>query len=229
MAVERTHPDAGGGLELVLPPAPVRALAGACVCGGASLRMGRDKALLSPRAGEATLLERAIAALRPVASELVLACGSEPRYADYGLPLALDAQAAAGPLAGLAAALDHARETSCAWLAALACDLPRVDARVVFALYRRAVERDLDACLLRTQGGLEPLFAVYRVEPVAGAVAEALAAGQRRLIAFHDGLASIGELAVDELPRELADCARNANTMADLDDTGTPQLPEGER
>ena len=92
-------------------------ITGVVLCGGASRRMGQDKATLEV-AGE-RLLDRAVEALSGHVNEVLLACGAEERYADRGLRLALDAGADLGPLGGLGAGLAQARTE---WVLLLACD-----------------------------------------------------------------------------------------------------------
>jgi molybdopterin-guanine dinucleotide biosynthesis protein A len=180
--------------------------------------MGVDKAGLA--LGGRTLLERAAATLTPIAAEVLLACGRRERYGELGFPLVLDAREDGGPLAGLEAGLARARTP---WLAALACDMPRASPAVFLALQDLAIENDLDACLLATDEGVEPLLAVYRrtcLEPVRAA----LAAGERRIIAFHPlpgpaGRAlAIGTLSERDLQPDLVErgVARNVNTPADM-------------
>jgi molybdenum cofactor guanylyltransferase len=193
-------------------------LTGVVLCGGKSRRMGRDKAGLN--VGGRTLLERAVRLLDSISSRTLLACGPDARYAELGLPLALDVRPDGGPLAGLEAAL-AACETE--YLAALACDMPRAEGRVFLRLHDRAVERNLDACLLETANGEEPLFAIYRrscLDPIRAA----LESGERKVTSFlrfpkSDGtLPRFGSLREDELPSELAgvDLARNLNTPEEL-------------
>jgi len=193
-------------------------LTGLVLCGGSSLRMGSDKAAL-PLAGR-TLLERAAATFEGIAVETLLACGASPRYGELGLPLVLDRFPGAGPLSGLEAGLARARTD---WVAALACDMPRAAPEAFLALEDRAIEGDFDLCLLVTDKGVEPLFAVYRrtcLEPVRAA----LAAGERRIIAFHPFPTAagrplrIGTLDERELPGGLVarGVARNVNTPAEL-------------
>ena len=194
-------------------------LTGVVLCGGKSLRMGSDKASL--HLAGATLLERAVELLDSIANETLLACGISARYADLGRPLVLDAYSDGGPLAGLEAALASSRTE---WLAVIACDMPRAEGRVLLALLEHAEERGLDACLLETEKGVEPLCAVYHrrcLEPVRAA----LAAGERKVTAFfsvakpdHTPLI-VGSLLERELPDELAvlGVAVNLNTPADLD------------
>jgi molybdopterin-guanine dinucleotide biosynthesis protein A len=181
--------------------------------------MGADKASL--RLAGATLLERAAAELDTIAGQTLLACGSAPRYAELGRPLVLDATPDGGPLAGLEAALARSRTE---WLAVIACDMPRAKGRVLLALLEHAERHGLDACLLETEKGVEPLCAVYRrscLEPVRSA----LAAGERKVTAFF-GVAKtdhspliVGSLLECELPHELAvlGVAVNLNTPEELD------------
>jgi len=152
---------------------------GVCLCGGGSRRMGRDKALLP--LGERRLIDYPLEALGAVAGRTVLACGERPRYAELGLPLALDTGPGAGPLRGLLAGLEAARTP---WVVALACDMPRASAGALEALLGHAARCELDACLAETERGTQPLFAAYRSH-CAPAVRAALERGERRLVAFH--------------------------------------------
>jgi molybdopterin-guanine dinucleotide biosynthesis protein A len=178
--------------------------------------MGTDKARLI--VGGETLLERAVAAVGAAAREVVLATGVERRYEELGLSCVLD-RLGSGPLAGLEAVLAHyaAADARGAWVALLACDMPRCDPEVLRALHRSALARGLDACLLETETGLEPLCAVYHTRCLP-AVRSALVAGERRMIAFHTGHGSlaVGSLAAADVPGADPDSARNVNTPAEL-------------
>ena len=158
---------------------PARAATtGVVLCGGRSLRMGKDKSLLE--IGGRTLLERAIAVLDGIAEEVLLACGPAERYAELGRPLVTDAFPDGGPLAGLEAGL---RRANTEWIAALACDMPRAEPSIFAELLDRAERDDLDVCFLRTDRGVEPLCAVYRktcLEPMGAA----LARGERKVVSF---------------------------------------------
>ena len=183
---------------------------GVVLCGGRSVRMGSDKALLELEGR--TLLEHAVATLRALTPHVFLATGPAARYPELGLERVLDRAGGAGPLAGLCAALEHARARGTRWLLALACDVPHVRPQVFRALHARAQREGAQACLLETEEGLEPLIAVYSTECLP-AVERALLRGEKRLIAFHEAPLRIARLALAELPRELAaDCTRNLNT-----------------
>lgn len=201
---------------LVLDAPDRSSVTGAVLCGGASKRMGRDKALLV--LDGRTLIERCLEALNGVAASSLVACGPQPRYARLGLPLALDGVPDGGPLAGLCAALERTRTP---WLCVLACDMPRASADGMRTLLARARAEDLDGCLLRTPSGVEPLFAVYRASCLE-AVRAALARGERRMISFHGFEVAgrplrIGYLDANDLPSALRDCARNLNTLPEYE------------
>jgi len=171
---------------------------GAVLCGGHSRRMGADKALL-PLDGR-RLIDYPLEALRPVAGRILLACGPRPRYAELALETVLDAFPDGGPLAGLLAALEACRGE---WLVLVACDMPRVEPRVLRALLEEAARSDLDVCLLEIERGTQPLCGVYR-KTCAPAVRRSLERGERRMVDFHaprpgEPALRIGTLAAREL------------------------------
>ena len=175
---------------------------GVVFCGGASRRMGRDKALLE-LAGE-TLLARAARVLADVTPRVCLASGSEVRYPELGLECLVDAQPGAGPLAGLVTVLERIEREGLDFACVLACDMPRASPAVFRELLARARAEDAEVALVRTQAGLEPLCGVYRVRCLA-AVRAALARGARRMDSFHGDvrLVTLDERALG------GDCARN--------------------
>ena len=148
---------------------------GFVVAGGLSTRMGRDKALL-PWQGS-TLLDHAVARLAAVCRDVRILCGPEPRYADRGRPLVVDAIGDGGPLAGIAAGLESAGDAPGLYLGV---DLPLVPIALLEALAR---EGDGDAVVPVTAAGAEPLCALYRPSCRA-AVHARLAAGDRKMTSF---------------------------------------------
>ena len=153
---------------------------GFVAAGGRSRRMGRDKALLPWGGG--TLLDHAVARLRAVSSEVRVLSGSEARYGDRGLPVDLDSEPEAGPLAGLAAALAVAAPRPALLLAV---DMPFVTRELLRGL--RDALPGWDAVVPATDAGPEPLCAAYAaacLEPVRAA----LAAGERKMTAFWGGV-----------------------------------------
>lgn len=189
---------------------------GIVLCGGQSRRMGRDKARLA--LGSRTLLEHAVATLRPLARTIVLACGPADRYADLGLPRVLDTLPDGGPLAGLDAGLASADAAGSEWAIAVACDMPLVTTDVLIALAEFARASALDVGFLETAGGVEPLCGVWRVHTRA-AVRAALDAGERKVLSFERfALASGRTPRVGSTVLEAFDGAgTNVNTPSDLD------------
>ena len=93
---------------------------GFILVGGASRRMGQDKAQL--RLGPETLLERIAAELSPVTSSVTLV-GSPQAYVGHSLPTVPDVYEKWGALGGIHAALSAAKTD---WIIVIACDLPFV-------------------------------------------------------------------------------------------------------
>ncbi len=178
--------------------------------------MGADKARLE--LDGRSLLERAAGALAAVAPTCILAPGPQARYAELGLPLALDRRPDLGPLGGLEAALSWMHDAGLAdgWLLALACDMPCATPEAFRALLAEA--DGADACLLAGARGPEPLFAVYRAGLLA-AVREALDAGERRMVSFHadrPGGPRVRVLPARRLGEEGERLLANLNTPEDL-------------
>ncbi len=189
---------------------------GAVLAGGGSRRMGQDKALLA-FAGR-RLLERALAVLASTFGEVVLVTGSQRDYPDLGWTQVKDRRADCGPLAGLEAAF--------AWAAprpvfVLACDLPRVDGRVVALVsagsqgWRGADSERAGAVVARRRGRLQPLCGLYNTA-CAVVASSLLDSGER---AVHRLLAAVDCATVDFDDFE-PDPFLNVNTPADYVQAG---------
>ena len=191
---------------------------GVVLCGGESRRMGADKGRVV--LGGETMVNRAVRSLSGVCGEVVLACGSEPRYEEMNLRLVLDGAGGQGPLAGLLASME-----ACAaeWFAVLACDLPRMVPDVPAALLDRARAEELDICMLASSSRSEPLIAVYKrscLEPIRAA----MCSGARRVDSFHAQPAAsglplkVGLIPEEALPGDLKErnVSMNLNTAGEL-------------
>jgi molybdopterin-guanine dinucleotide biosynthesis protein A len=148
--------------------------------GGASTRMGADKALLE--IGGAPLLVRAATLLAPLTATVTVV-GAPQRYAHLNLRVIADDQPGLGPLGGIATALGH---TSSLWNLIVACDLPYLTREWLDYLIGRALASSADALLPQSEHGDEPLCAVYH-QRCAAPIARALARGVRKVT---DGLAA---------------------------------------
>ena len=172
--------------------------------GGASRRMGSDKALLP--FGGTTLLQYQIdryAALGPVAVSVNCA----GRYPLSGVLELVDRWPDCGPLNGLVSAF---AETDAEEVFLTAVDLPYGDPK----LARRLAELrgDADACILQTGAKeFEPLFAVYG-RPCGDAASRALSTGRRSVRAIADVL-TIRYVTPEEVPEfDLDRILTNVNT-----------------
>jgi molybdopterin-guanine dinucleotide biosynthesis protein A len=132
---------------------------GLVLAGGASRRMGRDKAALEYHGRPQ--LHWAFERLRAVCATTYVSVRADQRDepARAGLPQLLDLHSDIGPLAGIVAA--QARHPDAAWLV-LACDLPFLDEKTLgFLLEQRDPSADATAFRSSHDGLPEPLCAIY--------------------------------------------------------------------
>lgn len=181
-----------------MPTTPTLAI----LAGGASTRMGRDKAQLDD--GRGPLLPR-LAAMGLHCDLPVLIIGRH-QPDDWPLPevdFVPDDDPGQGPLGGLATALARS-----APVLLIACDLAGLTPRALTWLARTAMEQPLiDGLVTERDGLIEPLFACYtaRCRPQ---VEQRLANGQR---ALHRLIAD-GQFRHAHLPAPLWPALTNVNT-----------------
>lgn len=153
------------------------------LAGGASSRMGRDKALLD--FGGVPLIVHAARLVEPLVAGVTLV-GPPSLLADTGLSTIADDDSSSlsetqterrGPLAGIAAALTASRWP---WNLILACDLPYLSLEWLDWLLSRAERSDRQLVIPQSERGLEPLAAVYRRE-CREPLAAALERGKRKV------------------------------------------------
>lgn len=184
---------------------------GFALAGGASSRMGRDKALLE--IGGVPLLVRTARLLEPRVAEVTV-IGPPARYASLDLRVLPDDSPGLGPLGGLATAL---RVCSCEWSLVVGCDLPYLSGEWLDWLIARALNSPADAVVPETARGLEPLCAMYRAR-CAPAVASAIARGVRKVSDALNRLA-LDKVAVAEWQKidPEGGIFKNMNTPGDYD------------
>jgi len=169
-------------------------VAGAILAGGASRRMGRDKATLLVEG--ATLLARSRTAMaRAIAPAPIAVIGLAPTGGTAALGEAAasddtripDRRPDAGPLAGLETALEHAGEADIVLVVGV--DHPWLSPDVLSLLVTTLAEgpAHVDAAVLGTADGPQPLIGAYRTR-ARSTLTELLDAGERRLRALLDHL-----------------------------------------
>lgn len=161
------------------------------LAGGASRRMGSNKALL--KVGDETLIARVIRHMQPLSDDLVLVSNTPELYSELPVRHTVDHFVGRGPLGGLHAGLTAARH---AWSFVMACDMPLVDHRLV--RYMTLLAEGHQAVVPRVDDRAEPLHALYH-KTALPAIQERLEAADLRVISF---LPAISVRYVD--PPELA-------------------------
>jgi molybdopterin-guanine dinucleotide biosynthesis protein A len=130
--------------------------AGYVLTGGASTRMGKDKALLHFRGRR--LVEWVAQQVEAAAGSVTLV-GPVSRYGFLGLPVIEDRHAGCGPLSGIEAALAH---SDTEWILVAACDMPNLTAPFLSWILEEAMTGEEDIVMPVGPGGREPLCAAYR-------------------------------------------------------------------
>jgi molybdopterin-guanine dinucleotide biosynthesis protein A len=174
--------------------------------------MGREKALLDwkGRPLVALALEKLAAQADSVA---VNANGDPLRFAALAVPVIADAPGAgAGPLAGIAAVLHHAAASSFASVLTVPSDAPFFPADLAGRL--AAALDGATVAVVETCAGLEPLFALWRVEALPAversittgrlAVRDAMTEAGRATVAFPDAAAFSNLNTPEDYARALA-------------------------
>jgi len=177
--------------------------------GGASSRMGSDKAQL--KLGSRSFVELIAAALSAISPSIKLVGTTA------GVPELIkvpDINPGWGALGGLHTALAACTAT---WAAVVACDLPFVSSDLFSHL--TTLREGFDAVVpVQSDGRQQPLCALYRTEPCLPVAAELIAAGERKpralLAAVKTRWVSAAEL--DHLPGA-ANFFMNVNSPADYE------------
>jgi len=153
--------------------------AGYVLAGGASSRMGRNKAFLM--LDGLPLVEIAARTVREAAGSVTL-IGPPEVYAPLGYRVIPDRRTGCGPLAGIETALT---DTTADWNLLVACDMPRLVPGALRRILEVALDSDLPksaACVLpeSRDGRAEPLCAAYHrsMLPIIG---KALDGGVRKV------------------------------------------------
>jgi molybdopterin-guanine dinucleotide biosynthesis protein A len=180
-----SHPDDFAEL-LVLPALELAAgrARGFVLAGGASRRMGRDKATVE--VGGTAMAARVAGALAGAGTGPVSVVGGEPSTATLaGASYLADRWPGEGPLGGLVTALD-----SCAAPVAVvvACDLPSLDATSVERLLGTLDAHPGAAAAVAVNGQRHWTCAAWRVGAALPALAASFAAGERAIQHAATGL-----------------------------------------
>lgn len=151
-------------------------LTGLVLAGGASRRMGRDKAFLE--LDGRLLIQIVVNRMKGVCAEVLIVSGDAECYTGFGVPVVEDRFPGVGVLGGLHAGLGAAAfDLSLA----VGCDMPFLNPDLLRAF--AAWAKGYDVTLLCRGGYTEPLHAAYR-RTCLPAMEAVIRAGKRRIISF---------------------------------------------
>lgn len=199
--------------------------AGLVVAGGYSMRFGLAEKGLVEIDGE-PMLARVVGALETVVEDVVVDCRADQvapfesalassDSVDGSPTFAIDEEPDAGPIAGIANGLSaivesggsrvgddvQPRETEAGEVLLVSCDRPGISPELLRSLSDRRRRHDVDVVLPAVDGYLQPLCGAYRVDALAGAVADARASGERRLLSVPASLSKqvVSERSLEEI------------------------------
>lgn len=184
------------------------------LAGGASTRMGTDKAELVTEGRR--MIEHVVESVRPLGGQVLVARGDRPALG-VGHEVA-DAPGIDGPLAGIVGASDLVRT---AVVAVVAVDMPAIDAAVLRRLAALTLDTGRAAAIPVVGGVPQPLHAVIAASAlsVVGAMARAGERSPRRVFALLDAVV-VGPDGWCDLD-EAGNFARDWDTPADLPSAGS--------
>lgn len=193
-----------------------KGLAGLILAGGRSVRLGQEKAVAIWRGAPLIAhVARRLSMCEGPAVSAKLGSGAAAWATARGLPVLPDPKDAPdGPLSGIREGLRWAARSGLDRLAIAPCDTPALPEDVVAQLSAR-LRSEAAAVVAETPGGLQPLIAILRVEPVLCALDDMMSGGAhppvRMLYAATDALA---------VPFDAASPFANLNRPQDFDDMG---------
>jgi molybdopterin-guanine dinucleotide biosynthesis protein A len=157
-------------------PRIYESLTGIILVGGASQRMGRNKAFLELN-GRA-LINLVIDRMAQICAEVLVVAGDARPYGSLGVPVVVDRFHGVGVLGGLHAGIEAATHEL---TIAVGCDMPFLNPDLLraFAIWATG----FDVVVLRQGENVEPLHAAYRrtcIPPMESVIR----ADQRRVISF---------------------------------------------
>lgn len=203
----------------------------AIFAGGRATRLGGvNKALLE--VGGRPIVHRILSRLGPLSDDRLILANDRSLDSLAGARLVLDEEPHAGVLPALANGLRAAHGDLCL---VVACDMPFLSRPVFEYLLSLQRAEAADVVIPRAGTYLEPMHAVYRRQTVLGAIEQALARGEQRMVSYFPAV-RVREVSEAELrpldpdlrtflnvntPEELAEARRLAAAQE-----GQPRSPD---
>lgn len=215
-----SHP---AGISVATQKGKIPGITGVILAGGASSRMGSNKALLPHKGGR--FIESIYRELSEIFPEVILVTNNPDQYAFLPCRKVPDLFEGMGALAGIHAGLAQSSNPA---VFTVACDMPHLDPWLIRHIANRGVGCDL--VLPRSNSGYEPLHALYR-EGCLPVMEDCLNKGERRIVSILPQL-RVREIAAAEVARfdPSFDSFSNINTPQEYYDLRHgDKVPPGER
>jgi molybdopterin-guanine dinucleotide biosynthesis protein A len=132
------------------------------LAGGASRRMGQDKALIQIEG--IRLLDYVYGKCQELFKEIIIVTNQPQQFIDYQTPVVGDEIPGAGSLGGLYTGLKRASND---YSFCVACDMPFLKPELIAYLIEKRLHNDV--VIPKTRAGFEPLHAIYSkrcIEPI---------------------------------------------------------------
>ena len=184
--------EAEAGLCLAAVNGLITGVTGVILAGGASSRMGSNKALLPHKGGR--FIESIYRELSEIFPEVILVTNTPEQYQFLPCRKVPDQFQGMGALAGIHAGLANSSNPA---VFTVACDMPHLDPWLIRHIASSGAGCDL--VLPRTESGYEPLHALYR-EGCLPVMEACLLKGERRIISILPQL-RVREIAAAEVAR----------------------------
>lgn len=182
-----THPE---GLVVASQKGKIAGVTGVILAGGASSRMGSNKALLPHKGGR--FIESIYRELSEIFPEVILVTNTPEQYQFLPCKKVPDLFKGMGALAGIHAGLAQSSNPA---VFTVACDMPHLDPWLIRHIANRGAGCDL--VLPRSANGYEPLHALYR-EGCLPVMEACLEKGERKIISILPHL-RVREIAASEV------------------------------
>jgi molybdopterin-guanine dinucleotide biosynthesis protein A len=190
-------------------------VSGVIMAGGASWRLGRNKAL--ERIGGKALIERVIDSLAPLTTEVLVVVAQPQQAAAFRLPPSVrvvsDRYPGRGSLGGIFTGLAASAEP---WSLVVACDMPFLNRKLLRHLIGES--SNVDAVVPLLGGQIEPLHALYS-KACLGPMERMVRTGDLKIAPLFEAVRVryLDEGTIDRIdPRHLS--FFNINTQADLEE-----------
>ncbi|MBE9528522.1 MAG: molybdenum cofactor guanylyltransferase [Proteobacteria bacterium] len=192
---------------------------GAIMTGGASRRMGFNKAFIeTDKATGETILSRTVSIFQDLFDETVIVTADASIYSKAGVPVLTDIYPDCGSLGGIFTALKNFPDSP---LFIAACDMPHIDPTAIEAIITKARSSTdaIDAAVPYTDSRYHPLHAYY-TQNATDKIEQLLKKRELRVQGFIDSAMVLKLVEADFGTIDIARSVANINTPEELENAG---------